>query len=42
MDSEPAEFFANLTPYDEKKIESVSELREDSVLLQEGEYVVRM
>lgn len=42
MDSEPAQFFANLTPYDEKQIESVSELREDSVVLQEGEYIVRM
>ncbi|MBC7503576.1 ATP-grasp domain-containing protein [Candidatus Gracilibacteria bacterium] len=42
MDSEPDNFFAGLTPYDEKLIESVSELREDSVVLQEGEYIVRM
>ncbi|MBC7498063.1 ATP-grasp domain-containing protein [Candidatus Gracilibacteria bacterium] len=42
MDSEPDQFFANLTPYDDKQIESISELREDSVVLQEGEYIVRM
>ncbi len=41
MDSKPDIFFANLTPFADK-IESISELREDSVLLEEGEYVVRM
>lgn len=41
MDSKPAKFFGNLTPFIDK-IESISELREDTVTLEEGEYVVRM
>jgi acetyl/propionyl-CoA carboxylase alpha subunit len=41
MDSQPGEFFDWLTPYN-KAIESVSELREDSIIIEEGEYVVRM
>ena len=41
LDSRPAKFFDNLAPFTEK-IESISELREDSVVLEEGEYVIRM
>jgi acetyl/propionyl-CoA carboxylase alpha subunit len=41
MDSKPDRFFGNLKPFTDK-IESISELREDSVVLEEGEYVVRM
>ncbi len=41
MDSKPDRFFGNLKPFTDK-IESISELREDSVILEEGEYVVRM
>ena len=41
MDSKPDKFFGNLKPFT-GKIESISELREDSVVLEEGEYVIRM
>lgn len=41
MDSKPDKFFGNLKAFTEK-IESISELREDSVLLEEWEYVIRM
>ncbi len=41
MDEKPAEFFQDLRPYRDK-IESVTELREDSVVFHEGEYIVRM
>ncbi|MBP9779625.1 ATP-grasp domain-containing protein [Candidatus Gracilibacteria bacterium] len=41
MDSRPSEYFDGLSPYT-SQIESVSELREDTVVINEGEYVVRM
>jgi len=41
MDTKPAEFFNRLEPYTDI-IDSISELREDSVVLEEGEYVIRM